>query len=215
MITLFSIFLMFLSVQDPPVYKITYLRKDTKAKEKVEDLPFANKQMIIDLLEEVEYTLFVNREASLFFSSSYQIYHDKQKKLWLKKTKLPDGRWVIVKYDSLSFEWKVEKTPEKLGNYTVYKAVTTYKNEPVIAWFTPEIPVDGGPEFFHGLPGLILALKWGSYTYTATKIERTNDKIRRPEAPEQITEKEFEEELRKSGINIGGGDKIKVIILNK
>jgi len=209
-----AIFLLIPFFQKETVYKVTYTRTDHKAKEKVEKLPFSDKDAVLDLLEEREYTLYAGKRANLYEGSeSYQIYYDKAKNIFLKKTVLPDGRSVLVKYDSISFKWYIDQKPEKLGHYTVYKATTTYKGNPVIAWFTPEIPVDGGPELFHGLPGLILVLKWKNYTYTTTKIEETNTDIQPPSAPEQITAKEYEEILGKHGFNLGS-DNFKVIIIN-
>jgi len=210
-----AIFLLLPVFQKERVYKVTYVRTDHKAQEKVENLPFANKEAVVDLFEEREYTLYAGKRANLYQGAgSYQIYYDKEKNLFLKKTVLPDGRSVLVKYDSISFKWHIDKKPEKLGRYTVYKATTTYKGKPVTGWFTPEIPVDGGPELFHGLPGLILVLKWKDYTYKATKIEETNKEIQPPSAPEEITAKEYEQILGKYGFNFGS-DNIKVIIINK
>jgi len=94
------------------------------------------------------------------------------------------------------------------------KAVGLFKGKQVTAWFTPDIPLDAGPEFFHGLPGLIVYAKWGDFIYKVTGISRTDEKIRPPRSPVVMTEEEFKKKLNsfKSITNKNGS---KLIILNR
>ncbi len=78
-----------------------------------------------------------------------------------------------------SLKWKITKQTKKIGRYLCYQAIATEKlysrrgyfyNEKVIAWFSPEIPLNFGPKFYKGLPGLILEIKKKKFSIIATKI---------------------------------------------
>lgn len=75
--------------------------------------------------------------------------------------------------------WEITGKTKNIGDYKCYQAVVTeklfsrqghYYYKEVIAWFTPEIPVNFGPKYYKGLPGLILQIEDKEYTLTATKI---------------------------------------------
>lgn len=52
-------------------------------------------------------------------------------------------------------KWKITEEQKEINGYQCKKA--HLKNNPkVYAWFAPEIPVNGGPYVFYGLPGLVL-----------------------------------------------------------
>ena len=44
------------------------------------------------------------------------------------------------------------------------------KEKKIIAWYTPQIPIQTGPDEYWGLPGLILELKSGKTTMLCSKI---------------------------------------------
>lgn len=77
-------------------------------------------------------------------------------------------------------EWKVTNKTKNIGGYTCYQAVASerlfhrkghYYNRNVIAWFTPTIPINFGPTYYKGLPGLILQIERDTFTLTAANIE--------------------------------------------
>lgn len=100
--------------------------------------------------------------------------------------------------------WKITQETKQVGEYQCYKAITTerlysrqghYYNETIVAWFTPEIPLNFGPKSYKGLPGLILEVETPIYTMTATRINLHPDekdvKIKRiGENEKVITEEE-------------------------
>ncbi len=76
-------------------------------------------------------------------------------------------------------KWKLTNKTKKIGNYLCYQATATeelysrkgyFYNEKVIAWFSPEIPLNFGPKFYIGLPGLVLEIQKKKFSITATKI---------------------------------------------
>jgi GLPGLI family protein len=82
----------------------------------------------------------------------------------------------------------------------------------ITAWYTPEIPVNQGPEGYWGLPGLILEVNDGKTIILCTKVVmNTKEKaeIKAPSAGKIVTQKEYDEiftakmkemeEMRRSG----------------
>lgn len=97
------------------------------------------------------------------------------------------GKKFLITDSIKNVEWKLEKETKMIGEYTCFKAIyikevekygedekdfmeTRKEDQIVTAWYTPQIPVKNGPNFFDGLPGLILELKDGDVKYVCTKI---------------------------------------------
>lgn len=106
------------------------------------------------------------------------------------------GKIFLVKDELEKHDWTLENETKHIGQYTCHKAtkkrmipivesqisingdkdLNTEINEPemkevtVTAWYTMEIPVNSGPDRFHGLPGLILEVNDGEETMVCSKI---------------------------------------------
>lgn len=68
------------------------------------------------------------------------------------------------------------------------------KTVEVTAWYTPQIPVNQGPDDYWGLPGLILEINAGRTTILCTKIVMNpaeKDSINKPEKGEVVTQEEY------------------------
>ena len=82
----------------------------------------------------------------------------------------------ILQYESGStpMQWSLTGEAEQVGDYRCQKAVTTFGGREWTAWFCPDIPVDGGPYKFRGLPGLILKVEdtGKHFSWTMTGIEK-------------------------------------------
>ena len=122
---------------------------------------------------------------------------------------------VFLIHDSLEdFNWKLGKETKQIGSYTCYKATTTRQiitrtvsseadeksvddtlQIEVTAWYTPQIPLNHGPDIYWGLPGLILEVNTDKTTILCTKIElKQEDKaIDQPTKGEEVTRGEFRE----------------------
>ena len=114
-------------------------------------------------------------------------------------------------------KWNITKETKKIGDYICYKATTTVQADqlktynylkPVIAWFTPEIPISFGIQSFDGLPGLTMELiteqENGKITYTVTSIElnpREEIKIIKPVGVNFMSETEYKEYFDKLNAN--------------
>ncbi len=58
-----------------------------------------------------------------------------------------------------SIKWDILSDTNKLGNFTIQKAISEFGGRKWTAWFTKDIPFSEGPYKFRGLPGLILLLE--------------------------------------------------------
>lgn len=66
----------------------------------------------------------------------------------------------------------------------------------VTAWYTPEIPVNQGPDKYWGLPGLILEVNDGKTVILCSKVvlnPKTKSEIKAPTKGKEISQKEFDE----------------------
>jgi GLPGLI family protein len=102
--------------------------------------------------------------------------------------------------------WTLTDETKKIGNFICYKAIAPksagqiYQMEftkPLIAWYTKEIPVSFGIQYFHGLPGLTMELvaeyASGKISYEVTNIDLNKKavKIEKPEGKRRLTKKEY------------------------
>lgn len=72
------------------------------------------------------------------------------------------------------FEWRLSEETRTIAGFECKKAVTKICDSVyVVAFYTQEITVSGGPESFHGLPGMILGIAVPRLytTWYATKVE--------------------------------------------
>ena len=89
---------------------------------------------------------------------------------------------------------KEEKSTNFMDNLELPKEVT------ITAWYTPEIPINQGPENYWGLPGLILEVNNGKTTILCSKVVMNNkDKkeIKAPNKGKVVTQNEYDEIVTK------------------
>ena len=97
-----------------------------------------------------------------------------------------------------AYPWRVGvEQAEHLG-YTVMRATAEHDSTTIEAWFTPQIPIPGGPASYGGLPGMILVLSLndGQTQYQATEValqELEAGLIGPPEEGDEVSYEEFEQ----------------------
>lgn len=132
-------------------------------------------------------------------SEEGKTYKNIKNKISVRETEFFGKQFLIT--DSLqTYQWKLEETSKKIGDYTCYKATFVipvsekerknyeeFKNkkddgktqlflmdEPkdklITVWYTPEIPISHGPAEYWGLPGLILEASFDKTTILCSKI---------------------------------------------
>jgi GLPGLI family protein len=92
------------------------------------------------------------------------------------KTAVFESKYLVK--DSLpKYQWKITGEVRQIAGFDCKKAITKIADSVVVvAFYTDEILVNGGPESFNGLPGMIMgiAIPRLSLTLFATKIELNN-----------------------------------------
>ena len=135
------------------------------------------------------------------------------------------GKIFLVKDDIEKIDWELGSETKYIGEYQCYKATYTKmvekprvvfnseneeeaeaEKEPemeertVTAWYTPQIPVNNGPDNYQGLPGLILEVHDGKLTIVCSKIVlNPKDKIdiKEPEKGKVVNQEKYEEIMDK------------------
>lgn len=113
---------------------------------------------------------------------------------------------------------KPEENKEKKTSFL--DEVDLPKEITITAWYTPEIPVNQGPESYWGLPGLILEVNDGKTTILCSKIvlnPKEKTEIKAPTNGKEISQKEYDdtvikkmEEFREMGGGPGGGRRMEM-----
>jgi GLPGLI family protein len=110
--------------------------------------------------------------------------------------------------------WKMSGEQKKIGEYVCMKASYMRDTIPVMAWFTPQIPISNGPDDLGQLPGMILEVDIDNGKRVIKAIEITlralteNDIIAAPDKGKEITREEFNkirEEKMAEMREMGGG----------
>ncbi len=107
------------------------------------------------------------------------------------------GRTFRIAEPRPRFAWKLtSEQAEHLGRMVI-KATAEHDGTPIEAWFTPSIPLPGGPASYGGLPGMILVLSLdsGRTQYFASDIalgEVDATLIRAPEDGDEVSRDEYE-----------------------
>ena len=87
-----------------------------------------------------------------------------------------------------------EKKTNFMDDIEIPKEIT------ITAWYTPEIPVNQGPEGYWGLPGLILEVNDGKTTILCSKVvlnSKEKAEIKAPTNGKVISQKEYDETVVK------------------
>lgn len=106
-------------------------------------------------------------------------------------------------------KWKIKNDFREIAGFNCRRATTIIMDSVfVVAFYTDEITVPGGPESFSGLPGMILGLVINRIhsSWYATKVETVpvvDKDIAPPTKGDKITETQLKEELKKLMINWG------------
>lgn len=140
------------------------------------------------------------------------------------------GREFLVTDSLQTWKWELKDETKKIGDYTCYKAVHVKKitsedleeyekekkrqesaktsffmmNEPeekiTTVWYTPEIPVNQGPDDLWGLPGLIMEASFDNTTILCSKIilnPKKKIEIKKPNKGKRVTKKQYDSLMKK------------------
>ena len=161
--------------------------KNVKDKTYSVDREFMGKEFLVkDALPQLEWKM----EGETKVVGGYTCY----KATALKPVDGSDFRNMRPKGDQAKQEDKKDEKKDQptnlLDSFEVPKEVL------VTAWYTPEIPVNQGPESYWGLPGLILEVSDGKTIILCSKVVmNTKEKaeIKAPKVGREVTQKEYDE----------------------
>jgi GLPGLI family protein len=169
--------------------------KNVKSKELLQDQEFFGKQFLIkDELKMLEWKMGTETRQignyMCFKATATKIVDQFDWRSMRRRggaiDKKKDGE--VVK-DSTKAGDKVEaKSDDPLSEIEVPKTIE------VVAWYTPQIPINQGPDDYWGLPGLILEINADRTTILCTKLvmnPEEKESIDKPEKGDVVTQKEY------------------------
>lgn len=126
-----------------------------------------------------------------------KIYTHVQDKKIVEQRDLMGRQFLVTKDGIESAKWKFTGRQKKILDLPCMEAVSINGDDSTIVWYTPSIPVQGGPETLSGLPGMILEANIGSSIHVAAvKIGEANDEIikqiKEPTKGKKISSSDFE-----------------------
>ena len=185
--------------------------KNVKEKTYVVDKEFMSKEFLVkDSLTNLKWKM----EAETRVIGGYTCY---------KATAVKEAS----KTDFRNFRPKKEEQPKKESDNTTEGKKTNFmdaiempKEIIITAWYTPEIPVNQGPEGYWGLPGLILEVSDGRTTILCSKVvlnPKDKVEIKAVTKGKVVSQKEYDEivikkmeEFREMNQSRGGGMEIRI-----
>lgn len=160
--------------------------KNVQSKEVVQDQEFFGKQFLIqDELKSLEWTMGTETKQI----GEYTVFK-------ATATKPVTGfDWRSMRRRDNN-DAKKEKDSTETKSDDPMDQIEMPKEIEVVAWYTPQIPVNQGPDDYWGLPGLILEVSADRTTMLCTKIvlnPKEKDNIKKPEKGEVVTQEEYTE----------------------
>jgi GLPGLI family protein len=155
--------------------------KNVQTKEVIQDQEFFGKQFLVkDELKDLEWKM--GTETKLI--GQYTCFK-------ATATVVPSG------VDFSSFRGprgRNQNNEEKAKDSTDSNEPKAPKTIEVVAWYTPQIPVNQGPDDYWGLPGLILEINADRTTILCTKIvlnPKEKESIDKPKKGQEVTQAEY------------------------
>ena len=132
----------------------------------------------------------VNRIEELYYKDLIN------KKIYLKSDLNKEGK--VVDYSTKgNIKWFFEKETKEIGGYEAKKASYIDNGVQVVAWYIPNLPISNGPEFYQGLPGLIVEVETDRVSLVMKEIQQTNESIDVPNFTVVQTLADYETELNR------------------
>lgn len=153
-------------------------------------------------------TIHYGKNNNILFSN----YSNQQR---VKKAMVMDEEFILE--DSMPpIQWKIGQEIRTIAGYPCRKAVgRIFDSVYVVAFYAEEFVVKGGPEGFHGLPGMILQLAIPRYNtvWIATKVELAaiDESVIQPPVlkGKKVSQEEVKSRLQKKAASLGVKDAAK------
>ncbi|MCM2302471.1 MAG: GLPGLI family protein [Flavobacteriaceae bacterium] len=167
---------------------VSTIIKNTNDVESV--LKFTKNESIYKIIDKMESDADQKINLTKVVAGGNSIYYTDNSTNTFLYQKADGGDFWLIDY--LPSKWVLTQETKPIGAYLCYKAILN--NETNFVWYTPEIPVNFGPQKYHGLPGLVLEVQIGGLLITATKIILNPKEVitlKKPIKGIKITEEEY------------------------
>lgn len=164
-------------------------------------LSFANNKTLFTPAEEEMVSGAGYFANAPFATQNNTIYSDLDAKTGIFQKKVFDEVF-LVKDSTRKIKWKVTDETREIAGYNCRRANAIMMDSIyVVAFYTTDIPVSGGPESFNGLPGMILgvALPHENIAWFATKvtdITLTANAVAPPKKGKLMEAKAFQDKMK-------------------
>ncbi|WP_432222840.1 GLPGLI family protein [Flavobacterium sp. TMP13] len=165
-------------------------------KPKIYSYLYSNKKSIQKLISDERTTVdtaSINKDDHAFqttrtykTASSVTYFKNEESKIY-KVLYTKESNDVTIKEPLPKFNWKLESENQIISGYNCKKATTTNtyfnSNQKVIAWYCEDIPIDGGPTHYSGLPGFIMQIELDDSvieTFEKLQVSKENTSIEEP-----------------------------------
>ncbi|WP_426432396.1 GLPGLI family protein [Winogradskyella sp. HB-48] len=166
--------------------------KNVKSKELLQDQEFFGKQFLIkDELKSLEWKMGTETKQI----GNYTCF----KATATKTVDEFDWRSMRRRNDSDRDEGEKKNDSIKKDNDPMSE-IEMPKTIEVVAWYTPQVPINQGPDDYWGLPGLILEINADRTTILCTKIvmnPEEKEDIEKPKKGDEVTKAEYNEIITK------------------
>ncbi|NQX86750.1 MAG: GLPGLI family protein [Flavobacteriaceae bacterium] len=162
-----------------------------------------------------------NMEVMFIGGTSSNVFYKNLTEKRFSKQSETMGKLFLIQGALEKYDWELGSETKNIGNYTCFKATLKQSSEKnslvmmkddnlddslnegeteIVAWYTPQIPVNTGPDDYHGLPGLILEVNDGFQTILCSKIvlnPKNNTEIIAPTKGKKVTPERYNEIMEK------------------
>jgi GLPGLI family protein len=169
--------------------------KNVKSKELLQDQEFFGKQFLIkDELKSLEWTMGTETKQigqyTCFKATAVKTVDEFD---WRSMRRRRDG-------DNDKKEGEKKNDSIKKKDDDPMSEIEVPKTIEVVAWYTPQVPINQGPDDYWGLPGLILEINADRTTILCTKIvmnPEEKEEIEKPNKGEEVTKAEYNDIITK------------------
>jgi len=154
--------------------------------------------------------VFAIKLARIYSGFNGSIFYDLKRDKIIHKKEVA-GNFYLVSSTTRKDDWKLTKEKLIINSFICYKAIKKEtiegswgsKEIEIIAWYSPMIPINFGPDGYAGLPGLIVQLEKGNVVTYLKKIIFVEGNVinKEPTKGKRISKKEFDSIMKKISLN--------------
>ncbi|MFC0603924.1 GLPGLI family protein [Winogradskyella pulchriflava] len=174
--------------------------KNVKTKELIQDQEFFGKQFLIkDELKNLEWKMGTETKQIGNYTC-FKATATKTVDEFDFRSFRPRGRGNDEKKDEEKAKDSTKSGDETSKSDNPMDEIEVPKTIEVVAWYTPQIPINQGPGDYWGLPGLILEINADRTTILCTKIvlnPEEKEDIDKPTKGDEVTQAEYNEIITK------------------